>query len=467
MQQQKKKEFTLIFLIVGFFFILAASIVAIGSFFMGKSVGIEGSDAIFQYVFGPDATTDTTAEDYTPPPGTTPIPSTPIGPIGEDWDGSTRVTMLVMGLDYRDWESSSSASRSDTMILLTIDPVTKTAGILSIPRDLWANIPGFKPAKINTAYYYGELYNLPGGGPELAMLTVEQTLGVEIDYYAQIEFAAFERFIDLIGGVKIDVPERIKIDPLGPKLPRHLNPGVQVLPGDLTLAYARNRSTGDGDFGRAERQQQVIMGIRNRLVSPGTFKQIMDNASAIYSELSSGINTNLSFDDAIQLALLAVQVKDEDIRRGVINEKYITYGTSPNGLAILIPLPDKIRELRNEIFTTDSVFSPLATGSLQENMALETANLVIYNGTGYGSLEQLTANYFNSLGGNASGGGTAGQTYSGTVIIDYTGNPFTVAFLADMMNVSTYNIRHEYTPGNGIDVVIYLGTDWANNNPIP
>lgn len=81
------------------------------------------------------------------------------------WDGAGRVTLLLLGVDYRDWEAQTEASRSDTMILLTLDPQTKTAGILSIPRDLWVSIPGFQHGKINTAYYLGDAYQLPGGGP--------------------------------------------------------------------------------------------------------------------------------------------------------------------------------------------------------------------------------------------------------------------------------------------------------------
>ena len=74
------------------------------------------------------------------------------------------------------------------MILLTIDPLTKTAGMLSIPRDMWVNIPGFGYSRINTAYSLGEGSKLPGGGPELARKTVEQFIGVPIQYYAQIDF---------------------------------------------------------------------------------------------------------------------------------------------------------------------------------------------------------------------------------------------------------------------------------------
>ncbi len=123
-------------------------------------------------------------------------------PSIKPWDGAERVTILLLGLDYRDWGAAEKYSRSDTMILLTLDPLTNTAGILSIPRDMWVAIPGFKHGKINTAYYLGDAYQLPGGGPALAVKTVESFLGIPINYYAQIDFQSFVRFIDEIGGVK-------------------------------------------------------------------------------------------------------------------------------------------------------------------------------------------------------------------------------------------------------------------------
>jgi anionic cell wall polymer biosynthesis LytR-Cps2A-Psr (LCP) family protein len=110
------------------------------------------------------------------------------------------LSLLVMGLDYRDWSSGEGPPRTDTMILFTIDPVNLKAGMISIPRDLWVNIPGFDYGRINTAYMLAEGNNLPGGGPQLAADTVEAFLGVPVDYYAQIDFSAFIRFIDEIGG---------------------------------------------------------------------------------------------------------------------------------------------------------------------------------------------------------------------------------------------------------------------------
>ncbi|HNS63540.1 MAG TPA: LCP family protein, partial [Anaerolineaceae bacterium] len=187
------------------------------------------------------------------------------GPTAEPWDGNSRVTILLMGLDYRDWEAGE-VPHTDSMILLTIDPMTSSAGMLSIPRDMWVNIPGYDYYKINQAYYFGELDQLPGGGPALAVKTVESFIGVPITYYAQIDFGAFVRVIDEIGGVKIDVPEKITIDPIGDSPKVTLEPGRYTLNGELALAYARSRKGSGDDFARAERQQQVILAVRDRIL---------------------------------------------------------------------------------------------------------------------------------------------------------------------------------------------------------
>ena len=389
-------------------------------------------------------------------------------PLPDPWDGAERITILVMGLDYRDWASDTGPSHTDTMILFTMDPVTKTAGMLSVPRDLWTVIPGFTPNKINTAYYFGELYNVPGGGPALAMKTVEQTIGVPIDYYAQIDFGAFINFIDLIGGVKIDVPTAIKVDPLGSDtIPRTVQPGVQTLPGWLALAYARERHVEGGDFSRSERQQQIILGIRNRILEFNLLPGLIGNAGDIYAELSNGIKTNLPLSDALRMAVLAAQIDLNSIKRGVIGESHIIYGESPDELAILIPKPDKIRELRDEIFTSSSALGPLTPGSLEEQVTAEAPRVSIQNGTGDSAILAQTEEYLRNLGAEIVESRSASSTYASSVVVDHTGNPFTLAFLSEWMDISPARIVHEFDPNAAYDIELIIGNDWLSGNPFP
>jgi len=399
-------------------------------------------------------------------------PAVPSGPAPEPWDGASRVTLLLMGLDYNDWRAGEGPPRTDTMMLLTIDPLSLTAGMLSIPRDLWVNIPGFEYGKINTAYQLGEAYDMPGGGPGLAVDTVERLIGVPVQYYAQVDFTAFVRFIDEIDGVKINVPVEIYVDVYDDQKEGGvwIHEGVQTLPGDLALAYARARNSEGADFDRAQRQQQLVIGIRDQLLRWDLLPKLVSKAPVLYQELSSGVNTNLSLDEVIQLAWLAQQISENSIYKGVIGKEQIVFGKSPDGLDVLKPMPDQIRILRDQIFTLPTEVSPIAANGAdaQELMVQENAQLSVLNGTNTVGLAGLTGEYLQNLGANVEDiGDAAEKPYPYTVIYDYTGNPYTVKFFVELMNISNFRIFSRFEPEKGVDVTIILGNDWISNNPMP
>ncbi len=401
-------------------------------------------------------------------PGATPMPTQSSGPAPVPWDGAKRVTILVMGLDYRDWQAADGPPRTDTMILLTIDPLTKTAGMLNVPRDLWVSIPGFEYGRINTAYPLGIAYEVPNGGPGLAMQTVESLIGVPIDYYAIIDFYAFEQFIDELGGINMTVSADIAVDPIGKGNTVFLKPGNYLFDGPTALAYARARHTGGGDFDRAARQQQVILAIEDRVIELGP-AQMAARAAAIYNELTAGIHTNLSLDDALKLGWLALEIPRENIKQGAIAPpNAVMMAKSPDGSQdILIPVPDQIRVVRDQVFASTSMASPaLTSGDTQANMKAEGASIVVSNGTYVEGLATETQAYLQSQGANVVG--TQNNDYTTyTGIIDYTGKPYTDRYLVDLMKITQYSIEFRYDPNSQVDVLVILGDDWASNNPMP
>ena len=309
----------------------------------------------------------------TPVPGTqetdaapTPVP---VEVTPQPWDGKSRVTLLLMGLDYRDWQANEGAPRSDTMLLVSIDPLTRKAGMMSIPRDLWVEIPGFGHNRINTAYMFGEAYNMPGGGPALAMQTVEDLIGIPVQFYAVVDFGTFERLIDEIGGIDVLVENRIKISPIG-RRSLWLDPKPYHLDGAEALAYARVRKgvNAGGDFGRAERQQQVALAVIDRVVGFDMIPSLIAKAPALYQELSSGIRTNLSLEQMISLGWMAVHVPGEDIMQGVISPpSMVGFHTRPDGAQVLRPVPSEIRAMRDKIFVESSALGPDVSGISEEN----------------------------------------------------------------------------------------------------
>jgi LCP family protein required for cell wall assembly len=410
----------------------------------------------------------TTALDINGNPAPTPMPTQSVDTAPQPWDGASRVTVLVMGLDYRDWEAGDGPPRTDTMILLTIDPLTKTAGILNVPRDLWVNIPGFDYGRINTAYPLGIAYDVPGGGPQQAMDTVESLLGVPIDYYAIIDFGAFEKFIDELGGINIAVTSELSVDPIGKGNTVYLKPGNYLFDGPTALAYARARHTDGGDFDRAVRQQQVILAIRDRIVELGP-TQVAGKIPAMYNELAAGIHTNLSLNDAVKLGWLALEIPLDTVQRGAIAPpNAVSFAKSPDGTQdILIPVPDQIRLIRDQVFASSNMASPgLTSGDARANMQAEGASIVVANGTYTEGLAQQTQAYLQSQGANVVG--TQNSEYNTyTQIIDYTGNPYTDKYIVDLMKISPYNISLQYDPNSPVDVLVILGDDWAGSNSMP
>lgn len=425
--------------------------------------------------FNPVATTNeegtpmATAE--VPPPPSISIPDANLPPA---WDGASRVTVLLIGLDYRDWTEGVDYPRSDSMILLTIDPVAKTAGMLSIPRDMWVNIPGFGYSRINTAYYSGEANKLPGGGPELAKRTVEQFIGVPVDYYAQIDFYTFVEFIDLIGGIDVNNQEELRLDPVGSGLDkiRLTCCGIRHLNGETTLAYARYRKGEGGDVARAERQQKVILGIRNQVFDPQNFPVLVGKAQQFYEEFSAGIRTDMPFDTALRLGILARDIPIESIKRGVIDYTMVALENTTLGgqdASVVKPLPDKIRVLRDEIFTTGGPVSPLAAlGDPLELMKADGARVRLLNGSFSPGLEVNTGNFFLQQGMAVTEVGAADRAYDSTVIILHSPKLYTLKYLQAIFGISSSTqILIRPDPASTVDIEVFLGNDWANNNPMP
>jgi LCP family protein required for cell wall assembly len=430
-------------------------------------IGVGDAPPVVMAQPGQNAAENPQAGDVTPGAELTPqAPVANIDPAPRPWDGTRRVTLLVMGLDYRDWSEGVDIPRTDTMILFSIDPLSKTAGMISIPRDMWVSIPGFGYSRINAAYRTGEMYKLPGGGTALAAKTVELFLGVPVDYVALIDFKSFVRFVDELGGLDMHIREEITVDPIGPGNTKKLEPGVQALDGATVLAYARMRYTKDGDFDRSKRQQEVIMALRNQVVQFNQLPMLVSKAPKLYEELSSGIRTNLSLDQAIQLAWLAVQIDEKNIKKGVFDPHkdvgYAAVVTSEGRADVLVPNPDQIRLLRDSIFASGETIGPSAEiTDPTERMKAENARVLMRNGTLRPEVSQQGGDTLRALGVNLIAEDAAGREYANTTFIDHTGKPYTIKYLMEKLNVPASRIEIAFDPNAGADVEIIIGNDWA------
>ncbi len=404
------------------------------------------------------------------------IPSEGTAPEMEipKWDGGSRINIVFFGLRGGEISGEDCPACTDTIILLTVDPVTKTAGMLSIPRDMWVNIPGYGYSRINTAWTIGEAAKLPGGGPGLAMETVSQFIGVPVHYYVQVDFGTFVSFINLIDGIDVYVEEKMVLDPAGSGQDHFvLTPGdFRHLTGKRALAYARCRHESQGcsggDVGRAKRQQQVIMAIRDKVFDPSYFPELLARAPEIYQTFSAGIHTNMSFEDALKLAALAKDIPIDSIEQGVIDNNMAVFANvTLEGVpaSVLRPVPDLIRVLRDEIFVPGGPLSPLAQGDLITLMKADEARIRIINNTYTADLDRRTASFLATQGMQVLEYGVPTGASNQTKLILYSPTLYALRYLTEIFGLGSNQIIIQSDPTATVDIEIQLGEDWVSRLP--
>ncbi len=378
------------------------------------------------------------------------------------WAGQDRVTLLLLGIDQRCDEDGPT--RTDTMMIFSMDPVAQTAAILSLPRDLWVEIPGFGVDRINQAHFFGEVFEYPGGGPALAIETVEAALGIKTDYFAAVNFDAFVEGIDEIGGIDIVVPETINDNKYPDNCygfdPFFIAEGEQHLDGQTALKYARTRATFGGDVDRANRQQQVIMAVRDKILRLDMVPQLLTRAPELWRIFQDNIRTDLTLNEAIQLALLAEKIPAAKIRNEVIDFEYVYSETAPDGQQVLVPVRENIRALRDDLFAPPAIPTP-SISNLPEGMQQEEARIAILNGTHIFGLAAATESYLEEYNFDIVEIGNADSAeYQTTQIIDYGSHPNTANYLVWLMGIPPLNIKLGEDPEGDYDILIILGDDW-------
>lgn len=374
-----------------------------------------------------------------------------------------RINILFLGLDRRLDQPEGDPYRTDSVMVLTIDPYSKTAGAFSIPRDTLVDIPDgeggvLQQSRINEAWETGEYFiDYPGGGPQLAKDTVEYNFGIPIDHYVLMDWVDFMEIIDEIGGVEIDVPE-YAYDPAyatctycNEVYPVEFIPGPEHMDGDRALAYARIRKS-DNDYKRIERQQLVLKAMARKAASIDT---IVNDPIGLYEKFNGAVETDISDIRAVGLAALMREVGVETIR--TVSMQPATYPCNNCDAAVLLWDPAIVEELKAQVFSDSRIIN-------------DTASVAILNGTPTPELAGTFATYMKNKGVPSEkitvDEYANGLLYDTTIIVDTTGgNEFTVEQISDWLGLPADRVVLSTDPqatpflNTSSGVVVVLGSD--------
>jgi LCP family protein required for cell wall assembly len=380
------------------------------------------------------------------------------------WTGTERITILLLGVDERaQWDEP--AWRTDTMMVATLDPVTLRAGVLSIPRDLWVEVPGYSHNKVNTAHFIGDADDYPGGGPALAAETVERALGIEIDYYVRVNFQGFIDLVNEIGGIEIYVEETID-DPLYPDYnygydPLYIEAGQHHFDGEMALKYARTRHTFNGDFDRIRRQQEVALAVLEKITQPGTITRLITRAPEIYAKVEDSISTDLKLDQMMALAVLASEVDHEEVRSASIDENCTQPWRTTDELPLDVLVPNR-ECMRDRV---QYVFGLVDTLEAEAPTVNETsATISVLNGTETPGLAATTADYLVAQGIPVTVYDNADrQDYNSSLVILNREMPTLAARITEALGLPASAVAKGENPTAQYDVVVILGRDYAES----
>lgn len=271
---------------------------------------------------------------------------------GTDILSGPRINILLLGSDTDQKFTNADGSHNylaQSDIVVTIDPATKSVGMLSIPRDFYIRIPGGGLHKLDEAYSLGGPAIGSGayspGGVALSRLTIFQDFGIPINYYAWVGLDGFVKVIDTVGGVDVDVLHPITDDNYPDDVGNHtgdiyaykrlyIPPGPQHLSGPEALEYVRSRHADlVGDFGRSARQQQVLSALKTKLNNP----DIVGKLPAIANDLNGYVKTDMQLTDVFKLMNFARSLNPNSINRIILGPPYSNSGTAPSGESVVFP----------------------------------------------------------------------------------------------------------------------------------
>lgn len=384
-------------------------------------------------------------------------------------EGDGRINVLLMG---RGGGSHEAPDLTDTLMLASIDPVNKTSTLISIPRDLWVDVPNQGAMKINAAWETGAFKYLnkvsPGSTDPNAIKagfsqidqTVESIFGVTIHYNMLVNFQAFQQAVDKVNGVAVNVPADL-VDPTmaweNGNNPVLAKAGPNNFDGKQALNYVRSRQT-SSDFARAERQRAIMVALKGKINNLGTLSNPLKLAG-LMNTFGGNVQTDLSVKDAARLYSIVKNIPDAKTNSlglaGAPNN-YLTTGTLA-GQSITLPTAGLFNYKDIQNFVRTQLKDPYITK--------ENARIAILNGTPTPGLAAAKSEELKTYGYNViSAGNAPNSNWLQTTLVDLSGgkNKYTKRYLEQRLGVTATNkLPDSSIQANGADFVVIIGSNEA------
>lgn len=359
------------------------------------------------------------------------------------------VNIVVLGSDIRNYEirRGETRSRSDTIMLLRVDPKTKRAWALSFPRDMRVPIPGYGTDKINAAHFYG--------GAPLVVETIKSLTNMPVHDYVEVDFNGFKQLVDAIGGVWINVDTEIHDIKAAnhDQSAKDLSVGYQKLDGKHALTFVRSRNFPTGDFKRIENQQKFM----DALLAQTVRIQNVFRLPQLVGVFRRNVKTSMSLEEMTNLAFDMRGVKRQSLQKAMVTGK----DTKVNGVYYLMPDYDRLALLSERMTALEPFEGPATGGSIPN----EDISIMVRNGSGVTGRGKSLGARLKLLGFDVKDVGTAKQSnYVSTLIVykaAHQAEAQQVQKALGLGRLQPATAQHSFST----DVLVVVGKDYKPKTP--
>jgi polyisoprenyl-teichoic acid--peptidoglycan teichoic acid transferase len=370
------------------------------------------------------------------------------------------VNIVLMGCDYR---AGQAHWRTDTIIVLSVNPQEMKISMLSIPRDLWVYIPDYGGSeRINTADFLGERIGVNNDRAAELKKVIQMNLGIPINYFVRVNYDAFEKIMSTIGGVTVEVAcplEDIFPDKKSPTGWSRISikPGIHHMDGHTALVYARTRDT-TNDFSRSRRQHEIMKGVWQGALAA----DIIRDGPRLWNILRASVQTDLGLQDMLALGYVGMRVRPENIHSYFIDYASVQSWTTPAGAAVLLPVQSKIQGMVQAMFAPEMAKAPVSQVAAKP-VESRAARVTLLDGIGNPERANLAASQLRWKGLKVVGVAAADRKdHTQTIIVDYGTNsqPQNLTQLCNALGVKPEAVQKAPDPGSPVDFQVTIGRDY-------